>query len=307
MVTKQDLLNGLVRYWNLDETSGSVFVDEISEEEITTTNTGMIGGTGKINNGMDLTSDWIGSTEDVLDVDGGSNTISLWVHPTSTSGEQIVVMSRKTIYQDRLYLTLSSDNLGLKIGDDNTHINMIDLNQDTWYHVVISIDNNNYWFYVNGELKKTDSYSSSTSSYNNPLKFGAYKTEIHSTSSFFTGYIDEVAIYDRAISSDEVSTLYDIQKDGYEDGSYPFDALDINFKIKGTAKKDNLLIEGAKVSCINQNTGELVGHTTSDENGEWEFSELDEEAKYHVVASLEDGEDKFNHLSFYDLVPKEDE
>ena len=80
-----------------------------------------------------------------------------------------------------------------------------------------------------------------------------------------------------------------------------------DYTIKGKVTLNSTIIEGAKVSCINQDTNELVGHTTSDVNGEWEFSGLNETDKYHIVASLEDGEDKFNHLSFYDIVPKEEE
>ena len=103
---------------------------------------------------------------------------------------------------------------------------------------------------------------------------------------------------------------------GYNNGSFNSDRLHkilrvevevILNKIKGTAKKQGTLIQGVKISCINQNTNELVGSTTSDENGEWEFSDLNESDLYHVVASLEDGEDKFNHLSYYDIEPKEDE
>ena len=108
---------------------------------------------------------------------------------------------------------------------------------------------------------------------------------------------DELTDYQISVSASDLGTLAN-------DESLE---IKICFKIKGTTKKQGTLIQGAKVSCINQDTNELVGHTTSDENGEWEFLDLDDESKYHVVGSLEDGEDKFNHLSFYDLVPKEEE
>ena len=65
------------------------------------------------------------------------------------------------------------------------------------------------------------------------------------------------------------------------------------------------LVSGVKVSCINQDTNELVGSTTSDALGEWEFSGLNESDLYHVIASYENS-GKFNDFSFYDIEPKEE-
>jgi hypothetical protein len=78
---------------------------------------------------------------------------------------------------------------------------------DTWYHVVATFDNGTAKVYINGDLSgKNDAAFSRTSlqSYE-PLYLGASQIN----TAHLQGRIDEVRIFNRTLSSSEVSNLYD--------------------------------------------------------------------------------------------------
>ncbi len=83
------------------------------------------------------------------------------------------------------------------------------LRPNTWYHVVCTIQSSNsVSIYVNGVLSKTGAITQSIPSRPlEPLRIGSssyYDTSIWQ----FNGLIDEVAIYDRALSADEILQHY---------------------------------------------------------------------------------------------------
>ena len=179
------------------------------------------------------------------------------------------------------------------------------LTTNTWYRVTFVKTGNTHRIIINGV---SQGYWSS--SFDNNSVGGLRIFSGHNTSGSTQGALgihDETMIYDKELSVDEDLTFYNNESDNASFWTINAPSPTVIFSIKGTCLFNGSLVSGAKVSCINQNTNELVGHTTSDENGEWEFSGLNGSDLYHVVASLEDGEDKFNHLSFYDIEPKEEE
>ena len=71
-----------------------------------------------------------------------------------------------------------------------------------WYHVVGTYDGTTARIYVNGELEGTK--PASLIHYDTPIKIGT--SQINER--FFDGQIDEVTIYDRTLSVEEIDTLY---------------------------------------------------------------------------------------------------
>jgi hypothetical protein len=78
----------------------------------------------------------------------------------------------------------------------------------SWHHIVWTYNGSLTQVYVDGDpngFSKEASGDLLTSS--NPLYIGRYSDR------YFNGLIDELMIYDRALSAEEIKNLYDIQKD----------------------------------------------------------------------------------------------
>jgi hypothetical protein len=79
-----------------------------------------------------------------------------------------------------------------------------DIFENTWYHFVFSYTNNNVNIYINGDWGLTLSGISFNSS-NGLYYFGA---SISGTAQYLYGQIDDVAIWNRALSQNEITRLY---------------------------------------------------------------------------------------------------
>lgn len=71
-----------------------------------------------------------------------------------------------------------------------------------WHHIVGVVDGDKKYIYADGKLAKEDNY-------NGPMQAGSTEHEIGNASDGgFVGLIDEVVIYNKALSANEVEMLY---------------------------------------------------------------------------------------------------
>lgn len=71
-----------------------------------------------------------------------------------------------------------------------------------WHHLICIVDGNKKYLYADGKLNQEGDY-------NGPMSTGGTETEIgYANDGGFIGMIDEVVIYDRALSENEVRQLY---------------------------------------------------------------------------------------------------
>jgi hypothetical protein len=85
------------------------------------------------------------------------------------------------------------------------------INQNEWYHIVVTITSTEVKIYKNGsQIGTTQSLSSPIgySSYAGLPTIGAYRSAISTYANYFNGKIDQVRIFNKALSSSEVTTLY---------------------------------------------------------------------------------------------------
>ena len=81
----------------------------------------------------------------------------------------------------------------------------IEWQQDTWYHLAATFDGSEAKIYVNGELNNSELYPTATirNSFDD-LYIGSKEAG----GEFFNGDVDELRIYNRALSGDEIQDLY---------------------------------------------------------------------------------------------------
>lgn len=77
--------------------------------------------------------------------------------------------------------------------------------EDTWYHVTLVGAAKNYAYYLNGSLIAQGSFETYKSSYNGVDDTILGASRIYNT--FFSGSIDDLRIYNRALNAEEISLI----------------------------------------------------------------------------------------------------
>jgi hypothetical protein len=80
------------------------------------------------------------------------------------------------------------------------------LSTGTNYHIVGTYDGTNMKLYVNGSLANTVAFTASFPTNANSLLVGSWDT----TTNYFDGRVDEAAVYNRALTAQEISDHYSI-------------------------------------------------------------------------------------------------
>ena len=200
---------GASSWWRLSETS-STYADTIAGLSATNNGTTTRGYQGAFypfdtNAAVDLdgTSGYV-SVSDVYDFTGtAAFSVSCWINADVVGGR---VISKEGTDGWRLFLygtgvIFDRHNAG---GTDSAS-NSATIGTGTWYHLVGTYDGSNLVAYVNGVAGSSTASSRSLGGNSNSLAFGR---QANGAASFFNGRMDEVAIWSRALSADEVLQLY---------------------------------------------------------------------------------------------------
>lgn len=180
------LTDNLISYWKLDESSGNAS-DSVGSN--TLTNSNVTYATGKINNGAVFNS-----TSDTLIGTSISNPLSFSFWYNVTQGNSVTYLANAS--PDN---TIQSNSSGFtwQIYDGTSNRNFTTtVKNATWTHVVFVYNGTGYLLYENGTYIETVT--------SNQISFD----KIGRSGSNINGTIDEVGIWGRALTSGEVTTLY---------------------------------------------------------------------------------------------------
>lgn len=209
------LKDTLFAIWDFDETSGTTSIDGYAENDLTITGA-TINQTGKIGKAysFDGDSDWVYSSSNIIT--SAPLTISFWVSVDSLSTNRITTNWVSTAYCgievgfDYNQLLFAFYNCG-GTGKANRKSYVLANTPEfgTWYHVVaVCRGFDDFDYYVNG-VEKTLSHVGGTASVVNFSSGQFYVGRVSASTSYSPdGLIDQVAVWERALSSDEVSILY---------------------------------------------------------------------------------------------------
>ena len=131
------------------------------------------------------------------------HTISTWLKmPNSTPTK--VIFDARDAADDGIRLRATGAEK-IKYDLNNSSLESTNAFQDEWVHVVATYDGTTQKLYINGALDQSATTSQTISTTTN-ARIGA--RSFTSASSFYEGKIDELAIYDRALTADEVTEIY---------------------------------------------------------------------------------------------------
>lgn len=205
--------SNLVAYWSFDENTGNIAYDA----------------SGNGNNGTLVNSpDWVdGVSGKCLSFDGvdeymdcggdpdvftGTNeaTISFWVKPSSFAGNRSGIVSQRgdgdNIYWQLTTLTTGRLEFYIYDGVTTDSLQSSVLSVDTLYHIVLRYGaDDTVTFFIDGVEDKSKNFGTTGDLSNtNNFRIGYEKAN----DDYFIGLIDEVRIYNTALTPSEVKALY---------------------------------------------------------------------------------------------------
>jgi len=206
------LTKGLVGYWSFDEsTHGTTSVADLSGNN----NRGfMINGPqkaiGKIGQGLsfDVVDDLI-TMGDVLDFTTANLSFSAWFYPQSGGHAFPRIIDKDNNLDNGYYFVYDKTNGALMFktaGTTNMSSNNSVITQNAWNHVVVTYDGANVRFYVNGVAQGAPAYTTLPVNTVNAFVVG----NIADSSRPLDGKLDDVRIYNRALSASEIQRLYNM-------------------------------------------------------------------------------------------------
>jgi len=209
--------DGLVGYWKEDETSTAASATDSSGNSSTLTDSGSTTRVaGKFGNGGDFE---LGSSQYQFSADNAvlsvteSLTLSAWIKPETVSAGTYNIISKWDGLNESYRLYQSADELVLEIETGNTvTTDAANLAAATLYHVVGIYDavSATAKIYVNGvESTTTIGGTIPTSIGDDAGAFSIGAEDRNNTpKNFYDGIIDEARVYNRALSSADISSLY---------------------------------------------------------------------------------------------------
>lgn len=218
------LNQGLVGYWSFDEGSGTIAHDSSGYG-----NDGSIYGATWTNgvSGDALSFDGIDDYVEIVDandLDLNKFSIHFWIKaPPRTTGYWGTVLVKGVEYTSENYGAFLGDGIGTDLNKiryqftkgggccENYKIldSLSDFADNSWHHFIGTYDGSNMKIYRDGILDCSLAMDITPDINDYKLTIGMRLDEYLSNSDFLNGIIDEVRIYNRALSESEIQQLYD--------------------------------------------------------------------------------------------------
>jgi hypothetical protein len=203
--------NGLVGWWpfngNANDESGNGNHGIVNGATLTTDRNGNVNSAYS----FDGLSNYISTTD--IDIQNSSS-ITVWVYPLGTIGS-IVDKTYDQPYHSGICLIYNNSTNGLYAhtgwsGNPNNNIfptPSYNLQLGHWQHIVFVINGGTVNIYINGGLVYTQTNVNAISQNDDVLLFGKAVWG----GNLFSGQLDDIAIYNRALTQQEITALYQAQ------------------------------------------------------------------------------------------------
>jgi len=203
--TTPDLNSGLRNYYKLDEASGDA-IDSKSANNGKVSAGISRGSAGKIGGGyhFDDNSDYVSLLSDIT---LKTASYSFWIKISNITDDLLILSD--VAHHSRIFVG-ANNNLKLETNTNGQEFAFYNgFSTSVWYHVSLTRNDNTVKYYRNGSLIGTITMQGSD---------GLTLSQIGFNGRSFRGTIDELGIWTRALSQDEVSLLYN----SGSGKSYPF-------------------------------------------------------------------------------------
>jgi hypothetical protein len=205
------LTNGLVSYWKLDESSGTTASDSHGSNDGTVT--GATWTTGKLGNALSFngTSDYVDCGNDASFDVSDTFSVGCWFKSTMAGEWLRTIITKYGLTSITEFWGLGwidTNVLGMVIRDSlsvrNDAVASVGEGLDgNWHYLTGVVSTTDVKFYIDGVLKQTTTRTAGSVLNDRPVMMGSHLT------TYSEMELDEPAIWNRALTEDEVKKLYE--------------------------------------------------------------------------------------------------
>lgn len=266
---------GLVAAYGFNEGSGTTAGDSSGGGRNGTLSNATWSTAGRFGNALAFngTNAWVTVNDaNALDLTNGM-TLEAWVNPTANSGWRTVLLKERP--GSLAYALYSADDTGQppagyvnRGGIDVNATGTSALPLNTWSHLATSYDGAALRLYVNGTLVQTRALSGNISTSNNPLRIGGNAV----WGEYFGGLIDEVRVYNRALTPAEIQTDMNTPIGGGGGGANAFRVASATVESSAPTTSDQPLVSDSEMTDASAGTQSLGGPLlagSSSPQGDW--------------------------------------
>jgi len=205
---------GLVGWWKFDEIEDNIVSDLSGNEIAGTLKEGALLKNDAGRSGSAVTFPAPGSCVEIPTerMSASAGTINMWINllgdQTSPDHRYIFGHTTEPHYSNRIQIYMDGGTTMLDVGlghEHDTNTDMATLEVDKWYHIALTWDNGTNKVYLNGEQIASGSYAG-LEELNATANIGN-NGRIDSRDQSFKGLIDDVRIYNYALSDDEIKAI----------------------------------------------------------------------------------------------------
>ncbi len=214
------LIQDLVAYYRLDESSGTRENRVINNTDLTDNNTVGFSASG-VSDNTEGCADFVAANNEFLSHSGAELrlgdsdwSISLWTNKDTGSDQDILGIWKTSAdnREWRLWYRNSINGYQFEISSNGESGGVSTVQSGTasstgvWYSHIITHDsvNNNIKYYLNGSLKNTTSHSGGAFEGNGEFRMG----HTFSSTDYYDGQIDEFGAWTRVLSARDISDIY---------------------------------------------------------------------------------------------------
>jgi PKD repeat protein len=203
----------LVASYNFEEATGTTVVDASGQGNHGTINGAVRTTSGKYGKALsfDGVNDYVDLGSSILSSGASAFTIEAWVNRGDLGDDRVVCKSTGVYIPDHVFCLGVAGNGSKSIararlstsGGSGSYDSTASFPTNTWAHLAVTYDGSAVRHYINGQLAGTRSHTGSVIAFTQNTVIGNVNT-VHDR--YFFGKIDEVRIYNRALSVNEIQT-----------------------------------------------------------------------------------------------------
>ena len=229
--------DGLVAYWSFQEGCGTSVGDHSGNRHHGTL-TGATWQPGILDRSLlfDGSADRIFLGDSTINP-AGTFTIACWVRSEDVAffGEQVLLEkdAAESFADFKFYLENGVPRLSASGYDGNFAGDFVVPSDGNWHHVAVSYDGVDMEFYLDGVFRRVHTpVWGVLNGQAGPTAIGARPT---SSAGWFRGSIDEMAVYNRALTGSEMTALFDAQQSFPAGGEISVDTATLDFGAQGVS------------------------------------------------------------------------